>query len=67
MFGIEWLRGGIPIDKEASVLTNEAEAIASAQIRAPLVAKRHSEREPDSFRLTDATGQILGIFPIRIR
>jgi hypothetical protein len=24
MFGIDWLREGVPVDKEASVLTNES-------------------------------------------
>ena len=67
MFGIEWLRRGVPIEKETSVLTSEPEAIAVAQSRARFVAKRHPEREPDSFRLTDATGKILGVFPIHLR
>jgi hypothetical protein len=51
MFGIDWLREGVPVDKEASVLT-------SAMI------DRHPGREPDSFRLTDASGKIFGVFPI---
>jgi len=45
-------------------LTSEAEVIASAKSRALDVAKRHPGREPDSFRLTDATGKVVGIFPI---
>ena len=32
MFGIDWLRTGIPIEKEASVLTDEAEAITAANV-----------------------------------
>jgi hypothetical protein len=40
-------------------------AIAAAKTRAPDVAKRHSGREPDSFRLTDANGKILAIVPVR--
>jgi hypothetical protein len=67
MFGIEWLRRGVPIEKETSVLTSEAEAITAAESRARFVAKRHPGREPDSFRLTDATGKILGVFPIHLR
>ena len=67
MFGIEWLRRGVPIEKETSVLTSESEAIAAAQSRARFVAKRYPEREPDSFRLTDATGKILGVFSIHLR
>jgi hypothetical protein len=64
MFGVEWLRRGIPVDKETSVLTSEAEAIAAAKARAGDVAKRHPGGEPDGFRLTDETGRILGVFPI---
>jgi hypothetical protein len=63
MFGIEWLRNGVPVHKETSVLTSAAAAIAAAKSRGRLVADRHPEPEPDSFRLTDATGKIIGVFP----
>ena len=65
VFSIDWLRGAIPVEKEISVLATKDEAIAAAKTRAPDVAKRHSGREPESFRLTDATGKILAIIPIR--
>ena len=65
MFGIDWLRTGIPIEKETSVLTDEAEAIAAAKSRAADVSRKHPGREPDSFRLTDETGRILGVFQVR--
>jgi hypothetical protein len=65
VFSIDWRRGAIPVEKETCVLATKDEAIAAAKIRAPDVAKRHSGREPDSFRLTDATGKILAIVPIR--
>ena len=65
MFSIDWLRGAIPVEKEICVLATKDEAIAAAKNRAPDVAKRHSGREPDSFRLTDATEKILAIVPIR--
>ena len=64
MFGIEWLRNGVPVDKETSVLTSAAAATAAAKSRWRLVSNRHPEREPDSFRLTDATGKIIGVFSI---
>jgi hypothetical protein len=67
VFGIVWLRGGVPIERETSVLTSESEAIAAAESRVDFVAKRHLGRESDSFRLTDATGKILGVFPIQLR
>jgi hypothetical protein len=67
MFGIDWLRGGVPVDKETSVLMNEAEVIAGAKRRANEMTKRHPGREPDSFRLTDASGRIFGVFPIDYR
>jgi hypothetical protein len=63
MFGIDWLRNGVPIDRESSVLS-EAEAVAAAKRRALDVVKRHPFREPDSFRLTDAAGRVVGVFLI---
>jgi hypothetical protein len=41
MFGIDWLRRGVPVDREICVLTSEAEVIASAKRRAKEIAKRH--------------------------
>jgi hypothetical protein len=38
--------------------------VARAKSGAHDVAKRHPEREPDGFRLTDPTGKILGVFAI---
>jgi hypothetical protein len=65
LFSIDWLRGAIPVEKEICVLATTDEAITAAKTRAPDVAKRHSGREPDSFRLTDASGKILAIVPVR--
>jgi hypothetical protein len=65
VFSIDWLRGAIPVEKEICVVATKDEAIAAAKNRAPDVAKRHSGREPDGFRLSDATGKILAIVPIR--
>ena len=65
MFLVDWLKGAIPVEKEICVLATKDEAIAATKTRAPDVAKRHSGREPDGFRLTDATGKILAIVPIR--
>jgi hypothetical protein len=65
VFSIDWRRGAIPVEREICVLATRDEAIAAAKTRALDVAKRHSGREPDSFRLTDATGNILAIVPIR--
>src|SRR3984885_12683338 len=56
MFGIDWLREGVPVDKEASVLTDESEVVAGARARARAMIDRHPGREPDSFRLTDDRG-----------
>ena len=63
MFAIDWLKRGILVEKETSVLTSAAEAIAAAKLRAHDVARRHPGQEPDTFRLVDATGKILGVFP----
>ena len=63
LFAIDWLKRGILVEKETSVLTSAAEAIAAAKLRARDVARRHPGQEPDTFRLMDATGKILGVFP----
>jgi hypothetical protein len=63
VFAIDWLRGGILVGKEISVLTCAAEAIAAAKLRAHDLARRHPGQEPDTFRLMDASGKILGDFP----
>jgi hypothetical protein len=67
MFGIEWLRNGMLVDKDSTVLADEAEAVANARSRAAEVVARHPERRPDSFRLTDATGKVVGVFPVHGR
>jgi hypothetical protein len=46
-------------------LTDVDAVVALTRSRAPDVAMRHPGREPDSFRLTDATGLIFGVFPLR--
>jgi len=63
LFAIVWLRRGIVVEMETSVLPSAAEAIAAAKLRAHDVARRHPGQEPDTFRLMDATGKILGVFP----
>jgi hypothetical protein len=63
LFAIVWLKKGIVVETETSVLTSATEAIAAAKLRARDVARRHPGQEPDTFRLMDATGKILGVFP----
>jgi len=50
MFAIDWLKKGILVERETSVLPSAA-------------ARRHPGQEPDTFRLMDATGKIVGLFP----
>jgi hypothetical protein len=65
LFAIDWLRGGIPVERETSVLANAEDAIAAARARADVVGTRHPGQEPDSFHLIDATGAIVGRSSIR--
>jgi hypothetical protein len=51
------------VETETSVLSSAADAIAAAKLRHMRVARRHPGQEPDTFRLMDATGKILGVFP----
>jgi hypothetical protein len=67
MFGIEWLSNGMLVDRDTTVSAGEAEAVANARSRAAEVAARHPKRRPDSFRLTDEAGKVLGVFPIYAR
>jgi hypothetical protein len=41
LFAIVWLKKGIVIETETSVLPSAAEAIAAAKLRAHDVARRH--------------------------
>ena len=61
MFGIEWLKDGSVVDREASVLKTESEVIENAYARAPEVAARLIGHEPDGFRLKDAAGEDLSV------
>jgi hypothetical protein len=63
LFAIDWLKKGILIERETSILPSAAEAVAAAKMRSRDVAWRHPGQEPDTFRLVDATGRILGVFP----
>jgi hypothetical protein len=63
MFAIDWLKRGILVERETSVLPSAAEAVAAAKLRAHDVARRHPGQEPDTFRLMDAAGKIVGVFP----
>ena len=63
LFAIDWLKRGILVERETSVLPSAAEVIAAAKLRARDVARRHPGQEPDTFRLMDATGKIVGVFP----
>ena len=63
MFAIDWLKRGILVERETSVLPSAAEVIAAAKLRARDVARRHPGQEPDTFRLMDAAGKILADFP----
>ena len=64
MFAIDWLSRGVLVEKETSVLTDTDAVIAISRSRASDVAMRHPGREPDSFRLTDATGLSFGTYRI---
>jgi hypothetical protein len=63
LFAIDWLKKGILVERETSISPSAAEAVAAAKMRARDVARRHPGQEPDTFRLMDATGKILGVFP----
>jgi hypothetical protein len=63
LFAIDWLTKGILVERETSTLPSAAEAVAAAKIRARDVARRHPGQEPDTFRVMDPSGKIVGVFP----
>jgi hypothetical protein len=63
LFAIDWLKKGILVERETSILPSAAEAVAAAKMRAHDVARRHPGQEPDTFRVVDAAGKIVGVFP----
>ena len=63
LFAIDWLKKGVLVERETSILPSAAEAVAAAKMRARDVARRHPGQEPDTFRVMDATGKIVGVFP----
>jgi hypothetical protein len=65
LFAIDWLSRGILVERETSVLTDVDAVVALTRSRAPEVTMRHPGREPDSFRLTNASGLSFGVYLIR--
>jgi hypothetical protein len=62
MFAVEWLKQGVPVERETSALGNLADAVATTRSRAALVAARHPLDEPDGFHLLNASGAVLITF-----
>ena len=62
MYAVEWLRQGVPVERETSALGNLADAVTTTRARADLVAARHPLEEPDGFRLLDTSGAVLITF-----
>jgi hypothetical protein len=65
MFAVDWLRRGITVERETSVLTSVADVVATVRAKADAVAARHRGKEPDGFRLIDATGSTVCVFKVR--
>lgn len=64
MFGIEWLRNGAVVDRETSLLQTVEEVRETVGLRAVSLSIRLRGREPDSFRLKDASGNVIGVYSI---
>ena len=64
MFGIEWLRNGAVVDRETSLLQTVEEVKETVGLRAVSLSIRLRGREPDSFRLKDASGNVIGVYSI---
>jgi hypothetical protein len=65
VFGVDWLRNGMLVRKDAVAADDLDEAAAVVREREPrMLSVRRSERRPDSFRLIDAAAKILGTFRV---
>ena len=62
MFSVEWLKQGVPIERETSALADLADAVTTARARADAIVARHPRDQPDSFRLINSSGAILITF-----
>ena len=60
MFAIDWLRRGVPVLREMSLEPTVENAMAAAQARAAMIRIQLQDREPDTFRVVDAGGLIVG-------
>ena len=59
MFAMDWLKKGIVVERETSVLPSPAEAIAAAKLRAHDVARRHPGQEPDTLLIATLAYAVL--------
>ena len=64
MFSIEWLHNGAVVDKETSLLQTVEEVIETARLRGVSLSIRLRGRAPDSYRLKDASDNIIGVYSI---
>jgi hypothetical protein len=66
VFGLTGCGTEFPSQKKRRYSKTRQGAVAEAMRRAVYVVKRHPGSEPDSFRLTDPTGRICGVFLLRM-
>ena len=62
MFTIEWLHNGAVVDTETSLLQTIEEVIETARLRRVSLSIRLRGRAPDSYRLKDASGNVIGVY-----
>ena len=60
MFAIDWLRRGVPVLREMSLEPTVENAMAAAEGRVAMIRIQLQDREPDTFRVVDAGGLIVG-------
>jgi hypothetical protein len=64
MFSIEWLHNGAVAETETSLLQTVEEVIETARLRRVSLSIRLRDRAPDSYRLKDASGNVIGVYSI---
>jgi hypothetical protein len=64
MFSIEWLHKGAVVDTESSLLQTVGEVIETARLRKVSLSIRLRGSPPDSYRLKDASDNVIGVYSI---
>ena len=64
LFTIEWLHRVEKVDTTTSQTSDMEKVVEEARAQAPDMAKKHSDKAPDNFRIMDASGAEAGTYSV---